>query len=294
MIQAKKLFKEHLLGKFVFVSATIFISGCETNLDYSQYITLPTNLYKFESLTENSPKETGIINFSTYSIVRAKKGERVFQVADRINVSSKELAVYNGLSENYKLSQGEILAVPNNSKKTNENKTVNIANVASDAIDRVQTKEETLVEKSTEPSKEANEESKAVDSSEEQTRSSEKQITNKPFLKPIEGEISAPFSYDTSGNQGINIMAPEGTPIKASNDGSIALVSRGENRVTIIFIKHSDNILSAYTNISEVNLLKGDIVKRGQIIGSVAPGKDFLHFEMIKDNQRVDPIQFFE
>ena len=89
MIQVKKLFKEHLLGKFVFVATTIFISGCETNLDYSQYITLPTNLYKFESLTENSPKETGIINFSTYSIVRAKKGERVFQVADRINVSSK-------------------------------------------------------------------------------------------------------------------------------------------------------------------------------------------------------------
>ena len=39
---------------------------------------------------------------------------------------------------------------------------------------------------------------------------------------------------------------------------------------------------------------KGDLVKRGQIIGSVAPGKNFLHFEMIKDNQRVDPIQFFE
>ena len=298
MIQVKKLLKQHILSKFVFATTAIFISGCEQNLDYSQYLTLPeislpTNLYKLESSTENLPKETGIINFSTYSIVRAKKGERVFQVADRINVSSNELAVYNGLSENYKLNQGEILAVPN-SKKTNKNKTVNIANVASDAIDRVQTEEETIVEKPTGPSEEANEASKSVDAFEEQARSIEKQTTNKPFLKPLEGEISAPFSYDTSGNQGINIMAPEGTPIKASNDGSIALVSRGENQVTIIFIKHNDNILSAYTNISDVNLLKGDIVKRGQIIGSVAPGKDFLHFEMIKDNQRVDPIQFFE
>ena len=202
--------------------------------------------------------------------------------------------MYNGLSENYKLNQGEILAVPNNAKKANKNKTVNIAKVASNAIDRVQTKEETLVEKSTELSEETNDASKTMDTSEEQASLSEEQTTNKPFLKPIEGEISTPFSYDTSGNQGINIMAPEGTPIKASNDGSIALVSRGENQVTIIFIKHDDNILSAYTNISDVNLLKGDIVKRGQIIGSVAPEKDFLHFEMIKDNQRVDPIQFFE
>ena len=299
MIQVKKILKQHILSKFVFGTTAIFISGCEQNLDYSQYLTLPeislpTKLYKLESSTENLPKETGIINFSTYSIVRAKKGERVFQVADRINVSSKELALYNGLSENYKLNQGEILAVPNNAKKANKNKTVNIAKVASNAIDRVQTKEETLVEKSTELSEETNDASKTMDTSEEQASLSEEQTTNKPFLKPIEGEISTPFSYDTSGNQGINIMAPEGTPIKASNDGSIALVSRGENQVTIIFIKHNDNILSAYTNISDVNLLKGDIVKRGQIIGSVAHGKDFLHFEMIKDNQRVDPIQFFE
>ena len=281
MIQVKKLLKQHILSKFVFGTTAIFISGCEQNLDYSQYLTLPeislpTNLYKLESSTENLPKETGIINFSTYSIVRAKKGERVFQVADRINVSSKELALYNGLSENYKLNQGEILAVPNNAKKANKNKAVNIAKVASNAIDRVQTKEETLVEKSTELSEETNDASKTMDTAEEQASLSEEQTTNKPFLKPIEGEVSTPFSYDTSGNQGINIMAPEGTPIKASNDGSIALVSRGENQVTIIFIKHNDNILSAYTNISDVNLLKGDIVKRGQIIGSVAPGKDLF------------------
>ena len=184
MIQVKKLLKQHILSKFVFGTTAIFISGCEQNLDYSQYLTLPeislpTNLYKFESLTENSPKETGIINFSTYSIVRAKKGERVFQVADRINVSSKELALYNGLSENYKLNQGEILAVPNNAKKAKKNKAINIAKVASNAIDRVQTKEETLVEKSTELSEETNDASKTMDTSEEQASLSEEQATNR-------------------------------------------------------------------------------------------------------------------
>ena len=191
MIQVKKLLKQHILSKFVFGTTAIFISGCEQNLDYSQYLTLPeislpTNLYKLESSTENLPKETGIINFSTYSIVRAKKGERVFQVADRINVSSKELAVYNGLSENYKLNQGEILAVPNNAKKANKNKAVNIAKVASNAIDRVQTKEETLVEKSTELSEETNDASKTMDTTEKQASLSEEHTTNKPFLKPIE------------------------------------------------------------------------------------------------------------
>ena len=210
MIQVKKLLKQHILSKFVFGTTAIFISGCEQNLDYSQYLTLPeislpTKLYKLESSTENLPKETGIINFSTYSIVRAKKGERVFQVADRINVSSKELALYNGLSENYKLNQGEILAVPNNAKKANKNKAINIAKVASNAIDRVQTKEETLVEKSTELSEETNDASKTMDTSEEQVSLSEEQTTNKPFLKPIEGEISTPFSYELSYDSYVTI-----------------------------------------------------------------------------------------
>jgi murein DD-endopeptidase MepM/ murein hydrolase activator NlpD len=272
----------------------MIVSGCETNLDYSQYIDLPTTLFKTKSSDASLPKETGIIKFSTYSIVRAKNGEKLYNVANRINVSSKQLAVYNGLSENYKLSQGEILAIPVNLKENKTDDTINIAKMASKAIDRVQVKKDTIVKEVIKVKEEDNESNKTIKADDIQTSSNDQQLKTKSFLKPIDGEISNPFSYDTNGNQGINIKAPEGSPVAASNNGTVALVSKGENQPTIIFIKHKDNILSAYTNISDVNLQKGDLVKRGQIIGSVAPGKNFLHFEMIKDNQRVDPIQFFE
>ena len=294
MIQYTQLFKYKTLRNIIYCTTAVIISGCETNLDYSQYVNLPKALYNTNGSANSLPKETGIINFSTYSIVRAKKGERVYNVANRINVSSKQLAVYNGLSENYELSQGEILAVPDSFKDNQTEDTINIAKVASKAIDRVQTKKDTTVEEVIKVKEENNKSSEAVKTDDLQSNSSDQQLTIKPFLKPIDGEISNPFSYDTNGNQGINIKAPEGSPVIAANNGTIALVSRGENQPTIIFIKHHDNILSAYTNISNVILQKGDMVKRGQLIGSVAPGKDFLHFEMIKDNQRVDPIQFFE
>ena len=114
------------------------------------------------------------------------------------------------------------------------------------------------------------------------------------FLMPIEGEIINPFSYNMNGNKGINIKATEGTPVIASNEGVIALVSKRENQPTVIIIKHNNNILSAYANITDIILQKGNMVKRGQIIGKLAPGKNYLHFEVIKNNQRVDPIQFFE
>ena len=63
------------------------------------------------------------------------------------------------------------------------------------------------------------------------------------FLMPIEGEIVNPFSYNMNGNKGINIKASEGSPVIASNEGIIALVSRREYQPTIIFIKHNNNTL---------------------------------------------------
>ena len=72
MIQVKKLLKQHILSKFVFGTTAIFISGCEQNLDYSQYLTLPeislpTKLYKLESSTENLAKETGCLLYTSPS-----------------------------------------------------------------------------------------------------------------------------------------------------------------------------------------------------------------------------------
>lgn len=285
--------KQLNLSKLMSITFVIFISGCNNNLNFSQYIELPKNLYQSMVVKDPAPKETGIINFKTYAIVRAKKGERVYNVADRINVSSRKIAVHNGLSENYQLSQGEILAIPLDALPDKNDNSINIAKVASEAINNVKNKQEV----------QAKEEIKQVD----ENNSSELKNTNntestivideliaKPYIKPIEGEISSPFSYDTSGNQGINIKGVEGTPVKATNDGTIVLVSRGANQPTVVLIRHDSEILSAYSNISEVNLSKNDKVTKGQIIGVISKGADHLHFEIIKGSERIDPIGFIE
>ena len=162
MIQVTQLIKYLNLRNFIYCMATMIVSGCETNLDYSQYIDLPTTLYKTKSSDASLPKETGIIKFSTYSIVRAKNGEKLYNVANRINVSSKQLAVYNGLSENYKLSQGEILAIPVNLKENKTDDIINIAKVASKAIDRVQVKKDTIVKEVIKVKEEDNKSNKTI------------------------------------------------------------------------------------------------------------------------------------
>ena len=293
MISTMRIFYPLNLLHLISVTSIILISGCDTNLNYSQYLDLPKNLYQSVSASGPAPKETGIITFETYAIVRAKKGERLFNVADRINVSSKKLAVHNGVSENYQLGQGEVLAIPLNILPSHNDGSINIAKVASKAIDRVKTEQESEVEEKIEQTDQS-EKNETIGTNVSENVTSTSEMNLKTYIKPIDGEISSPFSYDVNGNQGINIQAPQGEPVKATNDGTIVLVSRGSNQPTVVLIRHDSEILSAYSNISDVNLSKGDRVKRGQIIGVVSMGADHLHFEIIKGTDRIDPITFLK
>ena len=293
MISTMRIFYPLNLLHLISVTSIILISGCDTNLNYSQYLDLPKNLYQSVNASGPAPKETGIITFETYAVVRAKKGERLFNVADRINVSSKKLAVHNGVSENYQLGQGEVLAIPLNILPNHNDGSINIAKVASKAIDRVKTEQESEVEEKIEQTDQS-EKNETIGTNVSENVTSTSEMNLKTYIKPIDGEISSPFSYDVNGNQGINIQAPQGEPVKATNDGTIVLVSRGSNQPTVVLIRHDSEILSAYSNISDVNLSKGDRVKRGQIIGVVSMGADHLHFEIIKGTDRIDPITFLK
>ena len=281
------------LAKLMCITFVILVSGCSTNLNYSQYLELPNNLYQSVATIDPAPKETGIIKFDTYAIVRAKKGERVFNVADRVNVSSKKIAIYNGLSENYQLGQGEILAIPLDALPDRNDNSINITKVASEAINNVKNEQEVQAKAELKHVDEDNT-NEVKNSNDSKSGTVIDELITTPYMKPIEGEISSPFSYDINGNQGINIKSPEGTPVKATNDGIIVLVSRGTNQPTVVLIRHDSEILSAYSNISEVNLSKGDKVIRGQIIGVISNGADHLHFEIIKGSERIDPIGFIE
>ena len=293
MISTMRIFYPLNLLHLISVTSIILISGCDTNLNYSQYLDFPKNLYQSVNASGPAPKETGIITFETYAVVRAKKGERLFNVADRINVSSKKLAVHNGVSENYQLGQGEVLAIPLNILPNHNDGSINIAKVASKAIDRVKTEQDSEVEEKIEQTDQS-EKNETIGTNVSENVTSTSEMNLKTYIKPIDGEISSPFSYDVNGNQGINIQAPQGEPVKATNDGTIVLVSRGSNQPTVVLIRHDSEILSAYSNISDVNLSKGDRVKRGQIIGVVSMGADHLHFEIIKGTDRIDPITFLE
>ncbi len=115
--------------------------------------------------------------------------------------------------------------------------------------------------------------------------------SNARFSRPVEGSIIR--AYAPGRNEGIDIGAAAGTPVKAADAGNVAAVTTNTSGVAIVVVKHSDGLLTVYTNIDDLAVSKGDSVSRGQTIGKVRSGDPaFLHFEVRQGLQSVDPTNY--
>lgn len=110
--------------------------------------------------------------------------------------------------------------------------------------------------------------------------------------RPVQGEIIRPYS---SRNEGIDIAAPAGTPVRAAAAGEVAAITRDTDQVPILVLRHPGNLLTVYANISDIQVARGDTVARGQTIASVGAGDPaFLHFEVRQGFESVDPTPYIE
>ena len=117
------------------------------------------------------------------------------------------------------------------------------------------------------------------------------------FRWPARGRIIAGFKGGAGGNDGINIAVPDGTPVKAAEGGVVAYAgSELKGYGNLVLIKHPNGFVTAYANNGEIDVKRGDTVKRGQTIaksgqsGNVASPQ--LHFELRKGSQPVDPTNY--
>ncbi|MGI9230995.1 MAG: peptidoglycan DD-metalloendopeptidase family protein, partial [Methylocystis sp.] len=115
------------------------------------------------------------------------------------------------------------------------------------------------------------------------------------FRWPARGRIIQGFS--SGGNDGINIAVPEGTQVKAAEGGEVAYAgSELKGYGNMVLIRHPNGFVTAYAHNGELDVKKGDKVKRGQTIArsgqSGNVGSPQLHFELRKGSTPVDPTNF--
>lgn len=151
--------------------------------------------------------------------------------------------------------------------------------------------------------------SKSLDEITKLAAEKEKLLAAIPAIQPINndeltrmasgyGWRSDPFTKARKMHWGMDFTAPKGTPIYASGDGKIV---RADNNSSgygkHIRIDHGYGYISLYAHLSKYNVKKGQKVKRGDLIGFVgSTGRSeapHLHYEIFKDKQKINPINFY-
>ncbi|WP_052339729.1 M23 family metallopeptidase [Gorillibacterium massiliense] len=136
------------------------------------------------------------------------------------------------------------------------------------------------------------------------SQSQDKFLFSTNFIKPIEGILTTPYGYTRyvngkwdSTHRALDLAADEGTPIKATNDGIVALAEPLYLTGNSIYIDHGMGLFSQYAHLSKLNVKAGDHVKQGDIIGLVGTTGfstgPHLHFTFWAHNVPVNPDLFF-
>jgi murein DD-endopeptidase MepM/ murein hydrolase activator NlpD len=119
------------------------------------------------------------------------------------------------------------------------------------------------------------------------------------FIWPLQGRLLSGFGPKAKGlhNDGINIAAPRGAPVRAAKSGVVAYAGnelRGFGN--LLLIKHANGWVTAYAHTDKILVKRGDRVGKGEIIARVgktgAVSRPQLHFEMRRGKRPVNPKRF--
>ena len=118
---------------------------------------------------------------------------------------------------------------------------------------------------------------------------------------PVRGRVVGTYgnSNGASYNDGIDIAVPEGTPVKAAENGVVIFAGEGlKDFGKTVLVRHADGKVTVYGHTSEIRVSRGDTVKRGQEIAKSGMSGNTdspkLHFEVRENSSPVDPQQYLE
>ncbi|HEY4193404.1 MAG TPA: M23 family metallopeptidase, partial [Mesorhizobium sp.] len=115
---------------------------------------------------------------------------------------------------------------------------------------------------------------------------------------PVRGRVISSFGGGKDGD-GIDISVPEGTPVKAAENGVVIYAGNGLKEFgNTVLVRHEDGLVTVYGHASSLEVTRGQKVKRGQEIAlsgiSGTTDSPKLHFEVRKNSAPVDPKGFLE
>jgi len=230
-----------------------------------------------------------------------KRGDTLLRVSRMFDTTTTELARLNKLDVSYKVVAGQALKIPGHGMGVNipeaaQSEKIQTASVVTPVYSEtlspsvISTSMPSAERKATTPSMMKNK--VAAVSGYESPKGSGELV----FMRPVSGNIISGYGPAKDGrhNDGINIKAPKGAGVRAAERGQVVYVgSQIEGYGQLVLIKHAKGYITAYAHLERVLVKKGDVVSRGQTIGTVGSsghvGSPQLHFEVRKGRDVLDP-----
>lgn len=220
---------------------------------------------------------------------KVERGETAFSISRLYGVSVRSLADWNGLDSQLTVREGQFLLIP----VAERTRTIDPANPPApeapgqgSVTPTPPSASKPLPDEETTPQGTVDETiPKSPNLGAQQSASSAKMVA------PVSGSIIRDFRKGR--NDGIDLSATAGSPVKAAAAGTVAAITEDTDQVPIIVLRHADGLLTVYAQVDGVKVKKGDKVKRGETIASVRAGNPaFVHFEVRKGVEAVDPNPF--
>lgn len=233
---------------------------------------------------------------------KVQEGDTLSRIARNTGVGVTALKEANGLSDGL-IRVGQTLKIPG----AGSAKVASAAPAATDAVVTNATKTtETAAAKPATKSEQVaaytppKKTDKVIEQAEEDSAAAPDATGIGRMRWPVRGRVISQFGKGTGkSNDGIDISVPEGTPVKAAENGVVIYAGDGLKEFgNTVLVRHEDGLVTVYGHASTLKVTRGEKVKRGQEIAvsgmSGQTDAPKLHFEVRKNSSPVDPAAYLE
>lgn len=229
-----------------------------------------------------------------------KSGDSLFSIAQKHNVSVDELKRANGLSSGA-IRVGQSLAIPSGAGATTQVAAATIQPQKPAVAENVKPASTPPNAADVKPYTPPQASNKVIEEAEKDQAKAPSSSGITQMRWPVRGRILTSFGQrdGSTVNDGIDIMVPEGTSVKAAENGVVIYAGDGLKEFgQTVLIRHDNGLVTVYGHNSEILVQRGQKVRRGEDIaksgmsGNAKAPK--LHFEVRKDSSPVNPAKYLE
>ncbi|MBC8717566.1 cell division endopeptidase DipM [Ochrobactrum sp. Marseille-Q0166] len=230
-----------------------------------------------------------------------KSGDSLFSIAQKHSVPVEQLKQANGLT-NGAIRVGQNLVIPSAAGAATQVAAVSPQPVKPAAAAPVQTASVAPNEASNvKPYTPPQASNKVIEDAEKDQSAAPSSTGISQMRWPVRGRVLTSFGQrdGTAVNDGIDIMVPEGTAVKAAENGVVIYAGDGLKEFgQTVLIRHDNGLVTVYGHNSQILVQRGQKVRRGEDIaksgmsGNAKSPK--LHFEVRKNSSPVNPSKYLE